>query len=80
MTIETNEYFDAPKSDDEEEELQPHCYICYNMNMNINITCFNCRKTCCKNHCYCVDRKMPYCSRECFLNIMFPKYLKKSKK
>lgn len=66
-------YYDRTGNDAEEEkeEIQPHCYLCYNMNMNINVTCCGCAKIYCKSHSYCVlgyDADMPYCSKECFLD------------
>lgn len=56
--------------DEEEEEIQPHCYKCFNMNMSMNVNCFVCDKLYCKSHSYCIlgDDDMPYCSKECFLN------------
>ena len=56
--------------DDEEEEIQPHCYKCFNMNMNLNVNCFVCDKIYCKSHSYCIlgDDDMPYCSKKCFLD------------
>ena len=53
----------------EQDEIQPHCYMCFNMNMNIIVTCFNCYKLYCKHHSYCIlcDDDMPYCSQKCFL-------------
>jgi len=56
--------------DEEKEEMQPHCYRCNNMNMNLNVVCEECDKIFCKSHSYCVlgDNDMHYCSRECFIN------------
>lgn len=59
------------EEEEEKEEIQPHCYVCYNMNMNMNVTCFRCAKIYCKSHSYCLlgyDADMPYCSKECFLD------------
>lgn len=57
------------EEENQEEEIQPHCVICYNMNMNLLITCFECDVLYCKSHSYCIlgDDDMPYCSKKCFL-------------
>jgi hypothetical protein len=62
--------FNIKDNSDDEDEIQPHCYICFNMNMYLNVTCINCYKLYCKNHSYCIlgDDDIPYCSQKCFLN------------
>ena len=59
-----------PENEEEDDEIQEYCYMCYNMNTNLNITCYVCDKIYCKSHSYCVlgNNDMYYCSKFCFLN------------